>query len=97
MTNACGLAGKDVTLVAWGAQVHVMLEVAELAAKEGAECEVIDLRTILPWDEDAVCKARLATAYICFALHSLVSLPSSSANIEPQQSLEFMAIPYVSS
>ena len=57
------LAGKDVTLVAWGAQVHVMLEVAELAAKEGAECEVIDLRTILPWDEDAVCKARRTFSY----------------------------------
>lgn len=47
--------GGDVTLVAWGAQVHVMLRAAEMAREElGVECEVIDLRTVLPWDTDAV-------------------------------------------
>ena len=66
------LAGKDVTLVAWGAQVHVMLEVAELAAKEGADCEVIDLRTILPWDEEAVCKARRVSPRIRLAFVSRI-------------------------
>ena len=48
-------AGTDVTVVTWGQQVLV----AELAAKEVAEsdgisCEVIDLRTLLPWDVEAV-------------------------------------------
>ena len=42
--------GKDVTLVAWGSQVHVMLKAAEHAAAEGMSCECIDLATILPWD-----------------------------------------------
>lgn len=67
--HICGcISGKDVTLVAWGAQVHVMLEVAELAAKEGglgADCEVIDLRTILPWDEDTVCKVLYSSLLYC--------------------------------
>ena len=47
--------GGDVTVVAWGQQVAV----AELAAREAAEahgisCEVLDLRTLLPWDAAAV-------------------------------------------
>ena len=44
-------AGAHATLVGWGAQVHVLLRAAELAQRQaGIDCEVIDLRTILPWD-----------------------------------------------
>ncbi|KAF7232486.1 hypothetical protein EG68_08956 [Paragonimus skrjabini miyazakii] len=47
--------GKDITLIAWGTQVHVLLDTAALAAEKlGVSCEVIDLRTILPWDEETV-------------------------------------------
>lgn len=46
--------GKDVTIVGWGAQVHVLSKAIELAEKEGISCELIDLRTILPWDVDAI-------------------------------------------
>ncbi|KAL9924096.1 2-oxoisovalerate dehydrogenase subunit beta, mitochondrial [Glossina fuscipes] len=50
--------GKDVTLIGWGTQVHVLLEVAELAKKDlNVDCEVIDLVSILPWDKDAICKS----------------------------------------
>ena len=42
--------GKDVTIVTWGAMVHVALEAAEAAAKRGIEAEIVDLRTILPYD-----------------------------------------------
>ncbi|XP_009860514.2 2-oxoisovalerate dehydrogenase subunit beta, mitochondrial [Ciona intestinalis] len=47
--------GSDVTLIGYGTQIHVLKEVAELAAKDGISCEVIDLVTILPWDADTVC------------------------------------------
>ncbi|KAJ8290891.1 hypothetical protein GJAV_G00018890 [Gymnothorax javanicus] len=50
--------GSDVTLVAWGTQVHVIREVAAMAQEKlGVSCEVIDLQTILPWDVDTVCKS----------------------------------------
>ncbi|KAM7351945.1 branched chain keto acid dehydrogenase E1 subunit beta [Cochliomyia hominivorax] len=50
--------GKDVTLIGWGTQVHVLLEVAEIAKEElKIDCEVIDLVSILPWDRDAVAKS----------------------------------------
>lgn len=48
-------SGKDLTLVAWGTQVHVALEAAQLAKEKlNADVEVIDLQTIQPWDEDHV-------------------------------------------
>ncbi|MHA7880506.1 MAG: alpha-ketoacid dehydrogenase subunit beta [Saccharospirillum sp.] len=46
--------GKDLTLLAWGAQMEVIAEAAVIAEKDGIDCEVIDLRTILPWDVDTV-------------------------------------------
>lgn len=49
------LAGEDITLLAWGTQVHVLREVAELARQQlNVSCEVIDLVTILPWDQQTV-------------------------------------------
>ena len=44
--------GRDVTIVTWGAMVHVARHAAEIAAKEGIEAEIIDLRTIQPFDAD---------------------------------------------
>jgi pyruvate dehydrogenase E1 component beta subunit len=46
--------GRQVTLVAWSAMVHTALEAAEKGAAEGLDIEVIDLRTIVPWDVDTV-------------------------------------------
>ncbi|XP_035606483.1 2-oxoisovalerate dehydrogenase subunit beta, mitochondrial isoform X2 [Oncorhynchus keta] len=49
--------GSDVTLVAWGTQIHVLREVANMAQEKlGVSCELIDLQTILPWDTETVCK-----------------------------------------
>lgn len=46
--------GSDATLVTYGAMVAPSLEAADRLAKEGIEVEVIDLRTLLPLDKDAV-------------------------------------------
>nr|KAF7406803.1 hypothetical protein H0235_014459 [Vespula pensylvanica] len=52
--------GKDVTLIGWGTQVHILLETADIVEdKLGASCEVIDLLSIIPWDAELVCKARV--------------------------------------
>ncbi|XP_041044796.1 2-oxoisovalerate dehydrogenase subunit beta, mitochondrial isoform X2 [Carcharodon carcharias] len=54
--------GNDVTLVAWGTQVHIMREVASMAQEKlGVSCEVIDLKTILPWDIETICKSVVKT------------------------------------
>ena len=46
--------GKDVTVVTWGQGVPVALKAAELAAAEGIDAEVIDLRTLRPMDTEAI-------------------------------------------
>ncbi|MEN2999749.1 MAG: alpha-ketoacid dehydrogenase subunit beta [Acidilobaceae archaeon] len=47
--------GSDVTLVTWGAMVYRSLEASKIArAKHGWEVEVIDLRTLLPFDREAI-------------------------------------------
>ena len=42
--------GSDATIVTWGAMVHVALKAAEALSTEGKEVEVIDLRTLAPFD-----------------------------------------------
>ncbi len=51
-------AGKDLSIISYAAMLHVALEAAEAAAALGIDVEVLDLRTLLPLDEDAI----LATA-----------------------------------
>src|ERR1039458_3662469 len=46
--------GRDMTLVAYSAMVHEALVVAEELASEGAELEVVDLRSVKPLDTDTV-------------------------------------------
>ncbi len=46
--------GSDVTLVSWGATVPLCLRAVELLAAAGVEAEVVDLRSISPWDRDRV-------------------------------------------
>ena len=44
--------GRDLTIVTYGAMVHESLAVADRLAKQGAECEVVDLRTLAPLDKE---------------------------------------------
>ena len=47
-------AGTDLSIITYGATVWKSLEAAELLAKEGVSAEVLDLRTLLPLDDDAI-------------------------------------------
>ncbi|MGH3388605.1 MAG: alpha-ketoacid dehydrogenase subunit beta [Actinomadura sp.] len=46
--------GADATLVAYGPSVPVALQAAAAAAEEGIELEVVDLRTLVPFDDETV-------------------------------------------
>jgi len=46
--------GGDLTLITYGAMVTPSLEAADRMSKEGVEVEVIDLRTLLPYDKPAI-------------------------------------------
>jgi acetoin:2,6-dichlorophenolindophenol oxidoreductase subunit beta len=42
--------GSDVTVISYGRQVNIVLALAESLARDGIDCEVIDLRTLVPLD-----------------------------------------------
>src|SRR6201984_1328135 len=46
--------GKHLTIISYAAMMHTSLEAAAELANEGIEAEVIDLRTLLPLDEDTI-------------------------------------------
>lgn len=53
--------GTDITLLAWGAQVEVVQQAAAMAREDGISCEVVDLRSILPWDAETVANSVMKT------------------------------------
>ena len=53
--------GKDLSIVTWGSMVHVALEAAELMVEKDLEVEVIDLRTLLPFDHQTCINSVLRT------------------------------------
>lgn len=46
--------GKDLTIVTIGKMLYVGFEVADILEKDGISVEVIDLRTVAPWDQETV-------------------------------------------
>ncbi|KUL41834.1 alpha-ketoacid dehydrogenase subunit beta [Actinoplanes awajinensis] len=53
--------GTDATLIAYGPSVPVALEAAAVAAQEGRSLQVVDLRSIVPFDDATVCAAVRST------------------------------------
>ena len=53
--------GRDVTVVTWGNGVSLCRAAAAQAAKEGVETEIVDLRTISPWDSKGVLESVVKT------------------------------------
>jgi 2-oxoisovalerate dehydrogenase E1 component beta subunit len=53
--------GTDATLIAYGPSVPVALEAAEVADREGRSLQVVDLRSIVPFDDETVCAAVRST------------------------------------
>jgi 2-oxoisovalerate dehydrogenase E1 component beta subunit len=61
-------AGSDLTIVTYGAMLWTALEAAEILAKDGVSAEVLDLRTLLPLDEEAILASVRRTGK-CLVLH----------------------------
>ena len=47
-------AGNDISVITYGAMVHLALEAAQTLAQEGIELEVVDLRTLMPLDKETI-------------------------------------------
>lgn len=59
--------GSDLTLVTWSAMVPHAREAASILERDGISVDLMDLRTIWPWDEDAVCASAERTRRLLVA------------------------------
>lgn len=73
-------AGSDLSIVSHGAALHQALDTAERLAGEGIDAEVIDLRSLQPWDEGAVL-ASLAKTHRLVIHHEAVTAFGPGAEI----------------
>lgn len=73
-------AGRDLTVVSYGAMVHKVERAAEALARDGIEAEVLDLRSIQPWDEAAVL-ASLRRTHRLLIVHEAVEAFGVGAEI----------------
>jgi pyruvate/2-oxoglutarate/acetoin dehydrogenase E1 component len=46
--------GKDLSIITWGAMIYVADDAANALAKDGVSAEIVDLRSIIPFDEQAI-------------------------------------------
>lgn len=72
--------GADVTVVTYGSTVRSSLAAAETLAKDGVSVEVIDLRSVQPWDQDAV-YASVSRTHRAVVVHEAVQAFGVGAEI----------------
>jgi len=59
--------GRDVTIVTYGAMLRAVLDAAAALAAEGVEAEIVDLRSLQPWDEAAALESLARTHRLVIA------------------------------
>jgi pyruvate dehydrogenase E1 component beta subunit len=72
--------GADITIVSWSAQMHVVSEAATVLQETGISAEVIDLRTLWPWDREAVFSSVEKTGRLLIT-HESVSVGGFGAEV----------------
>ncbi|MBM3678106.1 MAG: alpha-ketoacid dehydrogenase subunit beta [Actinobacteria bacterium] len=72
--------GDDVTVVTWGAMVHTAAEAAAVLAREEVSVEVLDLRTLIPFDREGVLESIRRTSKV-LVLHEDVRTGGFGAEI----------------
>lgn len=65
--------GKHCSVIAYGSAVHMALEAAETLAAEGVDVEVIDIRTLVPFDEESVLASVRKTGRVVVAHEAVMS------------------------
>lgn len=75
--------GNDVVVFAYGAMLHVAMEAAETAAEKGMSVEVVDLRTLLPFDIETIMSSVKKTGRVVI-LHEACKTCGFGAEIAAQ-------------
>jgi len=89
--------GRHVSIITYAAMLHVALEAAEAAAKDGIDVEVVDLRTLLPLDEEAVLRTAAKTGKV-IVLHEATRTGGPGGEIAAvigEKAFEYLDAPVV--
>lgn len=73
-------AGSDLTIVTWSRGVQPCLDAAQALSEAGVSAEVIDLRTLWPWDRDAVLASAARTKRL-LVVHEAVQVAGFGAEV----------------
>ena len=87
--------GSDIAVFSYGLMVHHCLEAAEALARDGFECEVVDLRTLRPLDRAAIVASarRCGKVLIVQEANLAVSVASEVAAIVAEECFEHLDAP----
>jgi len=87
--------GSDLTIVTYGAMVHECLTVAERLSGQGAECEVIDLRTLCPLDRESFLSSvrKTSRALVVYEAHLTGGFGGEVAAIIAQEAFDALDAP----
>ncbi len=87
--------GGDLTIVTYGAMVHESLTVADRLAAEGAECEVIDLRSLCPLDRNTFLESvrKTSRALVVHEAHITSGFGGEVAAIIAQEAFDALDAP----
>lgn len=72
--------GSDLTIVSWSRQVQVCAQACDQLAAQGIQAELIDLRTIWPWDREAVLQSCAKTGRL-LVVHEAIQAGGFGAEI----------------
>ncbi len=73
-------AGSDVTIVSWSNTANIAVEAADTLAEKGVSAEVVDLRSLWPWDKTAVLTSVAKTGHLVVA-HESVAVAGFGAEV----------------
>ncbi|QIL81794.1 hypothetical protein G7047_19130 [Diaphorobacter sp. HDW4A] len=71
---------NDVTIVSWSKQVHACVAAAKELVAQGIHAEVFDLRTIWPWDREAVLQSASRSRHL-LVVHEAVQAAGFGAEV----------------
>src|SRR5207245_5796261 len=90
-------AGKDLSIITYGAMVHTALQAAQEAFADGIDVAVVDLRTLLPMDVNAIREIAARTGKV-IVLHEATRTGGPGAEIAAtiaERAFEYLDAPIV--
>jgi 2-oxoisovalerate dehydrogenase E1 component beta subunit len=89
--------GSDVSIVTYGAMVHKALEAADVLAQRGISAEIVDLRTVYPYDEETVLRSieKTSRALVLYESYRFLGIGAEVAAMIAEKAFEHLDAPVV--